>query len=65
MPRAKKDGVKISLYVDRATVAELRAYAAEKGQTLTMALERLIRAQLAREAEGDQHARSEIGYDVG
>jgi hypothetical protein len=51
MARAKKDGEKISLYVDRSVMAELRAYAADRGQTLTMALERIVRAHLDAEAQ--------------
>ena len=40
MARAKKDGEKISFYVDRQVMEDLRAYAEEKGQTVTMAMER-------------------------
>ena len=46
MPRAKKDGEKISLYLNKEVVDRLRAYADEKGQTLTMAMERAIKAFL-------------------
>lgn len=44
MARAKKDGEKISFYVDRQVMEDLRAYAEEKGQTVTMAMERILRA---------------------
>lgn len=42
MPRQKKEGEKISLYLEKQTVDRLRKYAEEKGQTLTMAMERAI-----------------------
>ena len=51
MARAKKDGEKISLYLDRQVMEDLRAYAEEKGQTVTMAMERLLAAQLQEEAK--------------
>ena len=44
MARQKKDGEKISLYVDKEILERLRTYASEKGQTLTMALERAVKA---------------------
>ncbi|MBR0100262.1 MAG: ribbon-helix-helix protein, CopG family [Treponema sp.] len=53
MPRAKKDGEKISLYLDKDVIERLRAYADEKGQTLTMAMERAIKAFL--DAEDTEH----------
>lgn len=46
MARQKKDGKKISLYVDKEILERLRTYASEKGQTLTMALERAVKAFL-------------------
>lgn len=52
MARAKKDGEKISFYVDRQVMEDLRAYAEEKGQTVTMAMERILRAFL--DAERDK-----------
>lgn len=42
MARKKKDGEHINLYVDRSVVQRLREYADEKGQTVTMALERIL-----------------------
>ena len=42
MARKKKDGEHINLYVDRGVVEKLRDYADEKGQTVTMALERIL-----------------------
>jgi len=49
MSRAKKEGEKISLYLEKVTVARIRAYAEEKGQTLTMAIERAINGYLDEE----------------
>lgn len=49
MARAKKDGEKISLFLNKEIVDRLRAYADEKGQTLTMAMERAIKAFLDEE----------------
>lgn len=42
MPRQKKDGRHINYYIDRQVFAELEAYAQEKGQTITTALERIL-----------------------
>ena len=49
MARAKKDGEKISLYMDREILQDIRAYAGEKGQTVTMAMERILRTHLDEE----------------
>lgn len=49
MSRAKKEGEKISLYLEKDTVVRIRAYAEEKGQTLTMAIERAINGFLDEE----------------
>ena len=42
MPRAKKDGQHLNCYIDRVLRERLEDYAEEKGQTLTMAVERLL-----------------------
>ena len=52
MSRAKKEGEKISLYLEKDTVARIRAYAEEKGQTVTMAMERILRTFLDAEKAG-------------
>ena len=49
MARAKKDGEKISFDLDRQVMEDLRAYAEEKGQTVTMAMERILRTFLDEE----------------
>lgn len=46
MARPKKDGERVGLYLDRALMERVRALADERGQTITTALERLIKAQL-------------------
>lgn len=43
MPRAKKDGQHINCYIDRILCERLKAYADEKGQTMTTALERILK----------------------
>lgn len=53
MPRPHKDGEKVSLFVDKVVMDRLRAYAEEKGQTLTMALERLLTKALDEESKGE------------
>lgn len=42
MPRAKKDGRYINLYIDQKIYEQFRAYAEEKGQTMTTAFERIV-----------------------
>jgi len=42
MPRPKKNGEKISLFLNKDLIDKLREDADKKGQTLTVALERSI-----------------------
>lgn len=42
MPRPKKDGKVVNLYLDRAVVERLERYCTLKGQTKTMAVERIL-----------------------
>ncbi len=42
MAREKKDGKYISFYMDRTLCEKLQVYAAEPGQTQTMAIERIL-----------------------
>lgn len=53
MPRPKKDGERVSLYLDREMMERLRVYAEEKGQTLTTALERIVKAHLDKKDASD------------
>ena len=59
MSRAKKEGEKISLYLEKDTVARIRAYAEEKGQTLTMAIERAINGFLDEEDKKERTSKKE------
>ena len=59
MARAKKDGEKISFYVDRHVMEDLRAYADEKGQTVTLAMERILRAYLDKEKALSENSNEE------
>lgn len=43
MPRPKKDGHYINYYIARDVYDTLQAYAEEKGQTTTLAIERILR----------------------
>lgn len=54
MPRAKKEGIKISLYLEKETAERIRAYAEKKGQTLTMAIERAINGFLDEEEKREK-----------
>ena len=40
MARQKKDGRSVSFYINREVMEKVEAYASERGQTLTMAVER-------------------------
>lgn len=48
MPRKKKDGRYINYYIDREIYERLEAYANEKGQQMTTAIERILKAHLDR-----------------
>ena len=43
MPRKKKDGRHINYYIDRMIYERLEEYDDEKGQTMTKALERILK----------------------
>ena len=49
MPREKKDGKFINYYIKREIYDELKKYSEEKGQTMTMALERILKEYLQKE----------------
>lgn len=46
MARPKKDGHYINYYIDREIYERLRQYAEDKGQTMTVAIERILKAYL-------------------
>ena len=53
MPREKKDGKFINYYIRREIYEELKKYSEEKGQTMTMALERILKEYLQKTKEED------------
>lgn len=54
MPRAKKDYKNISLKMDAKIHAMLVAYADDKGQSLTTAVERILKEKLESEGYNDR-----------
>ena len=51
MAREKKDGRFINYYIDRELYERLLKYAKDKGQTVTMALERILKEFLDKQDE--------------
>ena len=49
MPRPKKDGKYINCYIERELYEKLSAYAADKGQTMTTAIARILKKHLDEE----------------
>ena len=49
MAREKKDGKKVSFYFDAELYERLKAYAEEKGQPVTTALERIVKKAIESE----------------
>ena len=45
MPRPKKEAERVGLNLDKQLMQELRAFADERGQTLTTAVERLLQCR--------------------
>ena len=56
MPRPKKDGRHINYYIDRLIYERLEEYADEKGQTMTMALERILKQFFDKNDEGKKQS---------
>lgn len=46
MAKPKKNGERISVYFERSILQRLRKHADQKGQTMTMALERIVETYL-------------------
>lgn len=61
MPRPKKDGRFINYFIDRTIYDRLKAYAEDKGQSMTTAIERILTAHLD---EYDQTRPATIGKPV-
>ena len=56
MPRPKKDGRHINYYIDRMIYERLEEYADKKGQTMTMALERILKQFFDKNDEGKKQS---------
>ena len=56
MPRPKKDGRHINYYIDRLIYERLEEYADEKGQTMTTALERILKQFFDKNDEGKKQS---------
>ena len=56
MPRAKKDGRYINLYIDKKIYEQFREYAEKKGQTLTTAFERIVSEHINAQNEEKEKA---------
>lgn len=65
MPRAKKDGQHLNCYIDRVLRERLEDYAEEKGQTLTMAVERLLTKALDAEEKKEDNLKKGSGVQTG
>lgn len=55
MPRQKKDSVPICYRIERSVYERLQAYAEDKGQTMTMAVERLLTKALDAEEKKEDN----------
>lgn len=51
MPKKTKDSVPVTMRLERTVYERLRAYADEKGQNYTVAVERIITAYLNEQTE--------------
>jgi hypothetical protein len=58
VPRAKKDGVNINYFIRRDIKEKLDAYCEEKGQTATMAIERILDDFLTKHFDSKPHDKS-------
>lgn len=54
MPKKTKDSVPVTMRLERTVYERLRAYADEKGQNYTVAVERIITAYLDEQAEKEK-----------
>ena len=62
MPRPKKDGRFINYFIDRTIYERLKAYAEDKGQSMTTAIERLLTAHLDEYAQTRPVSTGEPAY---
>lgn len=64
MARPKKDGVFINYYIDRQVKEMLDKYCEEKGQTNTMAIERILKEYLSNYyIKETQQTKSEVALE--
>ena len=49
MSKPKKDGRYVNIYLDRVLFNRLNYYAEEKGQTMTLAIERILKEHFDKE----------------
>ncbi len=62
MPRPKKDGRFINYFLDRTIYDRLKAYAEDKGQSMTTAIERILSAHLDQYEQEHPASASEPRY---
>ncbi len=62
MPRKKKDGRFINYYIDRQIYERLEQYADDKGQSMTTAIERILKEYLDRYESTSQHEGGNMMY---
>ena len=62
MPRPKKDGRFINYFLDRSIYDRLKAYAEDKGQSMTTAIERILSAHLDQYEQEHPASASEPRY---
>ena len=58
--RKKKDSVNVSMRLDRETWNMLKKYAEERGQSYTVATERILQKLLDQNSDSDDAARSSL-----
>ena len=58
MPREKKEGYRINYLIEKSVYDRLKEYANQKGQTMTMAVERLLTKALDSETADERKLKS-------
>jgi hypothetical protein len=64
MAKQKKDGRYINFYLDRNLFNRLSLYSAQKGQTKTMAIERILKEHLDKEGIPEKVEDSEVSLSM-
>ena len=65
MARPKKDGRHINYYIDRLIYERFEEYADEKGQTMTTALERILKQFFDKVDDGKEQSEIYLGGGSG